>query len=114
MGASERIEQNVEHPARLGHANRHVRLRDDCTGLILPRSHKSAEPMTARIDPLLLNRYRASGRRTVAPRRRRRRQPHSAWQVFSRRAGTSETLSSRVAAGRMGHMAATPAAPACR
>jgi SRSO17 transposase len=53
MGASERFERYMEHlAAGLGHADRHAGLRGYCTGLILPGSRKSVEPMAARIDPL--------------------------------------------------------------
>ena len=53
MGASERFEQYMEHlAAGLGHADREAGLRGYCTGLILPGSRKSVEPMAARIDPL--------------------------------------------------------------
>lgn len=37
---------------RLGHADRHAGLSGYCTGLMLPLSRKSVEPMAARIDPL--------------------------------------------------------------
>lgn len=36
----------------LGHADRHAGLRGYCTGLLLPLSRKSVEPIAARIDPL--------------------------------------------------------------
>lgn len=36
----------------LGHADRHAGLVGYCTGLMLPLSRKSVEPMAARIDPL--------------------------------------------------------------
>ena len=36
----------------LGHADRHSGLMGYCTGLLLPLSRKSVEPMAARIDPL--------------------------------------------------------------
>ena len=53
MGASERFERYMEHlAAGLGHADRHAGLKGYCTGLILPGSRKSVEPMAARIDPL--------------------------------------------------------------
>ena len=38
--------------AALGHADRHAGLSGYCTGLMLPLSRKSVEPMAARIDPL--------------------------------------------------------------
>ena len=37
---------------RLGHADRHAGLSGYCTGLMLPLSRKSVEPMAARVDPL--------------------------------------------------------------
>jgi SRSO17 transposase len=53
MGASERLERYMEHlAAGLGHADRHAGLKGYYTGLILPGSRKSVEPMAARIDPL--------------------------------------------------------------
>lgn len=36
----------------LGHADRHSGLTGYCTGLMLPLSRKSVEPMAARVDPL--------------------------------------------------------------
>jgi SRSO17 transposase len=36
----------------LGHVDRHTGLNDYCTGLMLPLSRKSVEPMAARVDPL--------------------------------------------------------------
>lgn len=36
----------------LGHADRHSGLNGYCTGLMLPLSRKSVEPMAARVDPL--------------------------------------------------------------
>lgn len=38
--------------AALGHADRHAGLSGYCTGLMLPLSRKSVEPMAARVDPL--------------------------------------------------------------
>jgi SRSO17 transposase len=53
MDASARFEQYMEHLAEgLGHADRHAGLRGYCTGLMLPLSRKSVEPMAARVDPL--------------------------------------------------------------
>ncbi len=53
MGASERFDQYMEHLAQgLGHADRHAGLKAYCTGLMLPLSRKSVEPMAARVDPL--------------------------------------------------------------
>ena len=37
---------------KLGHTDRHAGLSGYCTGLMLPLSRKSVEPMAARIDPL--------------------------------------------------------------
>jgi len=51
MGASERFERYMEHlAAGLGHADRHAGLKGYCTGLMLPLSRKSVEPMAASID----------------------------------------------------------------
>ena len=36
----------------LGHVDRHSGLSGYCTGLMLPLSRKSVEPMAARVDPL--------------------------------------------------------------
>ena len=36
----------------LGHADRHSGLAGYCTGLMLPLSRKSVEPIAARVDPL--------------------------------------------------------------
>lgn len=36
----------------LGDADRHAGLSGHCTGLMLPLSRKSVEPMAARVDPL--------------------------------------------------------------
>ena len=53
MGASERFEQYMEHLAKgLGHSDRHAGLKGYCTGLMLPLSRKSVEPMAARVDPM--------------------------------------------------------------
>ena len=53
MKAAERFDQYVEHLSEgLGHADRHAGLRGYCTGLMLPLSRKSVEPMAARLDPL--------------------------------------------------------------
>jgi SRSO17 transposase len=51
MGASERFERYMEHlAAGLGHADRRAGLKGYCTGLMLPLSRKSVEPMAASID----------------------------------------------------------------
>lgn len=53
MSASLRFEEYMEHlAAGLGHVDRHAGLRGYCTGLMLPLSRKSVEPMAARVDPL--------------------------------------------------------------
>jgi SRSO17 transposase len=53
MSASERFERYMEHLAQgLEHADRHAGLKGYCTGLMLPLSRKSVEPMAARVDPL--------------------------------------------------------------
>jgi SRSO17 transposase len=53
MGARERFERYMNHLAGgLAHADRHAGLKGYCTGLMLPLSRKSVEPMAARMDPL--------------------------------------------------------------
>lgn len=53
MDAAERFDRYLEQlSAGLGHADRHAGLRGYCTGLMLPLSRKSVEPMAARVDPL--------------------------------------------------------------
>ena len=50
---SERFDRYLDHLAQgLGRANRHAGLRGYCTGLMLPLSRKSVEPMAAHLDPL--------------------------------------------------------------
>ena len=52
MNAAERFDSYLEHLSEgLGHADRHAGLRGYCTGLMLPLSRKSVEPMAARVDP---------------------------------------------------------------
>jgi SRSO17 transposase len=53
MDASEEFERYLTHLSQeLGHADRHAGLSGYCTGLMLPLSRKSVEPMAARMDPL--------------------------------------------------------------
>jgi SRSO17 transposase len=53
MDASKEFERYMAHLAQgLGHADRHAGLAGYCTGLMLPLSRKSVEPMAARVDPL--------------------------------------------------------------
>ena len=53
MDISKEFANYMAHLAeRLGHADRHAGLSGYCTGLMLPLSRKSVEPMAARIDPL--------------------------------------------------------------
>lgn len=53
MNSSQRFEHYMEHLAGgLGHMDRHAGLKGYCTGLMLPLSRKSVEPMPARVDPL--------------------------------------------------------------
>ena len=53
LSASQRFEEYMEHLAvGLGHRDRHAGLKGYCTGLMLPLSRKSVEPMAARLDPL--------------------------------------------------------------
>ena len=47
------LEAYLNHLAHeLGHADRHAGLKGYCSGLVLPLSRKSVEPMAAHIDPL--------------------------------------------------------------
>lgn len=53
MNAAERFDRYLEHLSQgLGHSDRHAGLRGYCTGLLLPLSRKSVEPMAARVDPM--------------------------------------------------------------
>jgi len=53
MDAEERFDRFLEHVAEgLGHSDRNAGLRGYCTGLMLPLSRKSVEPMAARVDPM--------------------------------------------------------------
>jgi SRSO17 transposase len=53
MDAARRFDRYLEQlSAGLGHADRHAGLRGYCTGLMLPLSRKSVEPMAARVDPM--------------------------------------------------------------
>ena len=53
MEISQEFNRYVAHLSEgLGHADRYAGLRGYCTGLMLPLSRKSVEPMAARVDPL--------------------------------------------------------------
>jgi len=53
MDISQEFDRYVAHLSEgLGHADRHAGLSGYCTGLMLPLSRKSVEPMAARVDPL--------------------------------------------------------------
>lgn len=53
MDAAKEFDRYMTHLAEgLGHADRHTGLAGYCTGLMLPLSRKSVEPMAARVDPL--------------------------------------------------------------
>lgn len=53
MSASARFDRYMSHLAEgLEHADRHAGLKSYCTGLMLPLSRKSVEPMAARVDPM--------------------------------------------------------------
>ena len=53
MNTDERFDQYLKHlSGGLGHSDRHSGLRGYCTGLMLPLTRKSVEPMAARVDPL--------------------------------------------------------------
>ena len=52
MSSSERFEGYMAHlAAGLGHVDRHAGLKGYCTGLMLPLSRKSVEPMAAHLAP---------------------------------------------------------------
>lgn len=53
MDTAKEFNQYTAHLSEgLGHADRHAGLSGYCTGLMLPLSRKSVEPMAARVDPL--------------------------------------------------------------
>ena len=53
MGIAKEFDCYMAHLMQgLGHADRHAGLSGYCTGLMLPLSRKSVEPMAARVDPL--------------------------------------------------------------
>ena len=53
MNAAKEFNQYIAHLSEgLGHADRHAGLSGYCTGLMLPLSRKSVEPMAVRVDPL--------------------------------------------------------------
>jgi SRSO17 transposase len=53
MEAFKEFERYIAHLSEgLGHADRHAGLKGYCTGLMLPLSRKSVEPMAANLDPL--------------------------------------------------------------
>jgi SRSO17 transposase len=53
MSASQRFDRYTEHLCEgLGHSDRHAGLKGYCTGLMLPLTRKSVEPMAARVDPM--------------------------------------------------------------
>ena len=53
MDIFDEFEHYMAHLAEgLGHADRHAGLSGYCTGLMMPLSRKSVEPMAARVDPL--------------------------------------------------------------
>jgi SRSO17 transposase len=53
MNASQRFERYLDHlKGGLGHMDRHPGLVGYCTGLMLPLTRKSIEPMAARVDPM--------------------------------------------------------------
>lgn len=53
MDISKEFERYMAHLTEgLGHADWHAGLNGYCTGLMLPLSRKSVEPMAARVDPL--------------------------------------------------------------
>ena len=53
MSAPERFKEYMKHLGDgLGHADRHGGLRGYCTGLMLPLTPQSAEPIAASVDPV--------------------------------------------------------------
>ena len=53
MEITEEFNRYMAHLSeRLGHVDRHAGLSGYCTGLMLPLSRKSVEPMAASVDPL--------------------------------------------------------------
>ena len=53
MDISKEFDHYMAHLAQgLGHADWHSGLNSYCTGMMLPLSRKSIEPMAARVDPL--------------------------------------------------------------
>ena len=53
MNAADRFDRYLEHLSEgLGRSDRHAGLRGYCTGLMLPLSRKSVEPMATRVDPM--------------------------------------------------------------
>lgn len=53
MNVAKEFNHYIAHLSEaLGHADRHAGLSGYCTGLMLPLSRKSVEPMAARVDPL--------------------------------------------------------------
>jgi SRSO17 transposase len=53
MSGAKEFSRYIEHLSEgLGHADRHAGLGGYCTGLMLPLTRKSVEPMAARVDPL--------------------------------------------------------------
>ena len=53
MVISDEFNRYVAHLCQgLGHADRHAGLSGYCTGLMLPLSRNSIEPLAARVDPL--------------------------------------------------------------
>jgi len=53
MDATTEFDRYMAHLSEaLGHADRRAELTGYCTGLMLPLSRKSAEPMAACVDPL--------------------------------------------------------------
>ena len=53
MSASERFDRYMNHLSEgLRHLDRRAGLKGYCTGLMLPLTRKSVEPMAARVDPM--------------------------------------------------------------
>ena len=73
MDLSKKFELFMAHLAKgLGHADQQAGLSRHCTGLMLPLSRKSVEPMAARLDPLHASAHVAASLCRQGPVARRR------------------------------------------
>ena len=79
---------------RLSHADRHAGLSGYCTGLMLPLSRKSVEPMAARIDPLHAGARHQALHHFV---------PKSEWSDSAIMAGVRDWVGTALGVGRRGY-----------